>query len=216
MLREPFKIQGENFWLSHERTIFWEEEKALIISDLHFGKTGHFRKLGIGVPQDVFKEDLHRLVNQIVHFRAEKIIIVGDLFHSNANKELELFVKWRKDFNHIRFILVKGNHDILENRYYEAAGIEIFNSLTIRNFYFCHDPEEAVDIKDNYLFSGHIHPAVTLSGPGKQSLRFPCFYFSSNSCILPAFSKFTGCVSLKPDNGGKIIAIVKNELVPLN
>ena len=30
--------------------MFWEEEKALIVSDLHFGKTGHFRKSGIAVP----------------------------------------------------------------------------------------------------------------------------------------------------------------------
>lgn len=216
MLKEPFKIHGENFWLSHERTIFWEEEKALIISDLHFGKTGHFRKSGIGVPQDVFKEDLQRLVAQVVFFKVDKIIIVGDMFHSTANKELEFFLKWRKDFNNIRFILVKGNHDILDLDWYRKASIEVCSSLSIRNFFFCHDPETSEYNNENYLFSGHIHPSVQITGQGKQSLRFPCFYFSPTHCILPAFSKFTGSVSLKAGEGDKIFAIVKDELVLLN
>ncbi|HEY4936402.1 MAG TPA: metallophosphoesterase, partial [Puia sp.] len=56
------KILDQQFWLTTDRTMFWEEEKALIVSDLHFGKTGHFRKSGIAVPPSVFKEDLQRLV----------------------------------------------------------------------------------------------------------------------------------------------------------
>jgi len=62
----------------------------LIISDLHFGKTGHFRKSGIAVPQGVYKEDLQRLVSQIQYFQPSQLIIVGDFFHSQLNKELEL------------------------------------------------------------------------------------------------------------------------------
>ncbi|MDB5208454.1 MAG: pdeM, partial [Flavisolibacter sp.] len=34
-----YKHQSQNLWLSAQRSIFWEEEKALIVSDLHFGKT---------------------------------------------------------------------------------------------------------------------------------------------------------------------------------
>ena len=63
----PYKIHRQNLWLSPQRSIFWEEEKALIVSDLHFGKTGHFRKSGIAVPQSVYEEDLQRLVD-LLHF----------------------------------------------------------------------------------------------------------------------------------------------------
>ena len=52
------KLSGQTFWLSAQRIIFWEEQKVLILSDLHLGKTGHFRKAGIAVPQAVYKEDL--------------------------------------------------------------------------------------------------------------------------------------------------------------
>ena len=52
------KILDQSFWLTTERTMFWEDEKSLVVSDLHFGKTGHFRKSGIAVPAMVYKEDL--------------------------------------------------------------------------------------------------------------------------------------------------------------
>jgi metallophosphoesterase superfamily enzyme len=105
---------GQTFWLSAQRCLFWEEQKALIVSDLHLGKTGHFRKAGIAVPQSVYKEDLQRLLDLLHHFNPDRLIVVGDLFHSVANKELELFQRWRLDFSGLKITLVKGNHDILK------------------------------------------------------------------------------------------------------
>ncbi len=93
------KILNQQFWLTTDRTMYWEEEKALIVSDLHIGKTGHFRKSGIAVPSSVYKEDLQRLIVQIQYFQPRELIIVGDMFHSHANKELELFLKWRSDLS---------------------------------------------------------------------------------------------------------------------
>ena len=60
-MRAPvrYEMDGQIFWLSPERIIFWENENTIIASDLHFGKTGHFRKAGIAMPQSVFKEDLN-------------------------------------------------------------------------------------------------------------------------------------------------------------
>ena len=94
----PYKfiLHDQTLWLSPERCIYWEEERSLILSDLHFGKTGHFRKSGIGVPQDIFKKDLQRLFSQIQFFNPTTLLYVGDLFHSHANKELDMFLKWRK------------------------------------------------------------------------------------------------------------------------
>lgn len=85
-----YNLHNQHLWLSPERCIYWQEEKALIISDVHFGKTGHFRKSGIAVPQNIFKEDIQRLINQLQYFQPRQLIAVGDLFHSEANKELDL------------------------------------------------------------------------------------------------------------------------------
>ena len=208
----PHRIYGQTFWLSAQRCIYWEEEKALIVSDLHIGKTGHFRKSGIAVPQSVFKEDLQRLVALIDFFRPQQVIAVGDLFHSHANKELELFQRWREDFPALHFHLVKGNHDILKQSWYPQAGITVWEkSLQLQNIYFSH--EHCAPQRDAYSFCGHLHPGIELNGMGKQSLRFPCFYFSSDHCILPAFSRFTGIALVQQKKDSTVYAIVENALM---
>ena len=211
-------IQNKSFLLSPQRCLFWEEERVLILSDLHLGKTGHFRKHGIAVPQRVFIEDLQRLVEQIIYYKPRKIIAVGDLFHSEANKELDLFVKWRNDFPELEFILVKGNHDILQDDWYTKAHIQVKEGIyTIDNFSFVHDPEEAPEetLGSDYIFSGHLHPGVNIQGLAKQSLTFPCYYFSGKQAILPAFSKFSGLAMVKKKKNDTIYAIVNHSLVEI-
>lgn len=210
-------IRDHHFWLSPCRCIFWEEEQALIVSDLHLAKTGHFRKHGIAVPQAVFIEDLQCLVEQLIHFRARKVIAVGDLFHSRANKELDLFLKWRHDLPQLEFVLVKGNHDILPPKWYEDAGIRVEEGVYSRHhFSFVHDPAETDAIPDNdYIFSGHLHPGIVIQGLAKQSLSFPCFYFSDTQAILPAFSKFSGLAMIRKKKGETIYAIVNQSLLKI-
>jgi len=220
-----YRIRQQQLWLSSERCIFWEEEKALIVSDLHFGKTGHFRKSGIGVPQTVYKMDLQRLVAQIQYFQPRQLIVVGDLFHSQANKELDLFLRWRENFPELAIRLIKGNHDILNDSWYTAAEILLnADSLLLGNFHFIHDitmstPKLPLVADKNsisdYFFSGHIHPGVRIDGLGKQSLCFPCFYFGRDYAVLPAFSRFTGVALIDPLEDENIFAIVNDRLVQL-
>jgi DNA ligase-associated metallophosphoesterase len=210
-------INNNHFWLSAERCIFWEEERALILSDLHFGKTGHFRKSGIAVPQNIFKEDLQRLVAQVQHYKPAQLLVVGDMFHSSANKELELFLKWRTDLSPLTIHLIKGNHDILKAAWYEKANIIVHpKQYSINGFCFAHDVEQSgCDESSEYFFTGHIHPGVVISGAGKQSLRFPCFYFNHKFAILPAFSRFTGLASIDVKKNDSVFAIVENKIIKL-
>ncbi len=208
---EKFLLHNQTLWLSPARCIYWQEEKALILSDLHFAKTGHFRKSGIAIPQSVFKEDLQRLIQQVQYFGPEQLIVVGDFFHSTANKELELFLRWRNDFNQLRIKLIKGNHDILKKDWYSVASISVAeNQYSVSNFCFVHDMQYACDStsKIDYYFSGHIHPCVTLNGLGKQSLKFPCFYFTPKYAVLPAFGRFTGTAGIAPKPQDSVFAIL--------
>jgi DNA ligase-associated metallophosphoesterase len=209
-------ILNNSFLLSAGRCIFWEEEKALILSDLHFGKTGHFRKNGIAVPQTIFKEDMQRLTAQVQYFKAEQLIIVGDLFHSHANKEMELFLKWRNDFPQLSIQLVIGNHDILEEDWYDKADITcIKHQLQTGPFIFTHDKAECNSVDDCYIFSGHIHPAVAIFGNAKQALKFPCFYFTKTYGVLPAFGRFTGMHTINQAKGDTVFALVENKILKL-
>ena len=209
-------IKGQSLCLSPDRCIFWEEQQSLIVSDLHFGKTGHFRKSGIAVPQTVYKEDMQRLVSLLQFFKPKQLIVVGDFFHSHANKELDFFLKWRSDFESLDIILVRGNHDILKGAWYEQANISIVEDcLHIGPFAFAHDLNACTPENDAYLFSGHFHPAIYLSGAGRQSLTLPCFYFTKDHAILPAFSKFTGVALVDPLPGDAVYAIAENMLIPM-
>jgi len=206
------KIFNQNFWISAHRSLFWEEEKALILSDLHLGKTGHFRKAGIPVPQAVLKEDMQRLLDLLHYFTPSQLIVVGDFFHSAANLELDFFRRWRADFEHLAIKLVRGNHDILKKEWYKTANIEVVeDKLWMGDICFTHDRCEEID--SAYTFCGHIHPGVEVNGLGKQSLRFPCFYLAADHCILPAFGKFTGLTSVRPKEGDVVYAIVENNLI---
>lgn len=234
--------QGQTFWLHPNRLMYWEEQNILIGSDLHLGKTGHFRKAGIGIPQQVYKEDLQRLFAAIQHFNPKQLLIVGDLFHSEANKELDWFIRWRNDFPSIDFHLVKGNHDILKRNWYLENGLVVSRELQVGGLRFLHDPGPLVlnvdlqppkeggsslkvkkgDCIEGTLrstvnsfptISGHLHPGISISGGSRQTLRFPCFYFSQMQCILPAFSLFTGMCTIKPKPGESVFAIIPSNAV---
>lgn len=220
----PYYLRGQQLWLSADRCIFWEEEQSLIVSDLHFGKTGHFRKAGIAVPQSVYREDLLRLLCQIQYFRPRQLLVVGDLFHSRENKELGLFLKWRQDFPDLDICLIQGNHDILHQDWYKKAAIRVSPGvLSMGPFSFVHDITEiTAPAQDGvgsegsagdtaggrYYFSGHIHPGIRLRGMGRQTLMFPCFYFGGGYAVLPAFGRWTGTVSIDPAPEDHVFAIL--------
>lgn len=206
-------VGHDHLILSSERVVYWENQKTLIAADLHVGKSGHFRKSGIGIPQNVYKDDLHRLLAQLLFFKAERLIIVGDLTHSQANLELDLFRRWRLDFPSLEVHLTRGNHDILDDNWYQEAEIILHHDpLRIGPFCFVHDRND-MDACDEFRFSGHVHPSVLVKGKGRQSMRLPCFYFNSQEAILPAFSRFTGSYTVRPVAGEQAYAIVDRELV---
>lgn len=183
------EIQNVNLTFTNQRAMFWEAEKILIVSDLHVGKSAHFRKHGIAISSEVLLHDLEKLEYLIHHFQPEKIIVVGDLFHAGYNSDLELFKEWRFQYPQ-EFILIRGNHDKMKCEVYDNLRIDCIDDfLEIGPFTFIHHPEIVEENK--FYISGHIHPGFVLQGKNER-LKLPCFAFSSNQIVLPAFGRFTG------------------------
>ncbi|MET0637098.1 MAG: ligase-associated DNA damage response endonuclease PdeM [Chitinophagaceae bacterium] len=211
-----YTIDEQSLVLSPQKAIYWQQEKTLIVADVHIGKTGHFRKAGIPVPAKVYKDDLHRLFSLILFFKAEKLLIVGDFTHSTTNIELDLFQRWRRDLSTLNIELVKGNHDILHENWYRDTGVNCTGPQhQIGNFLFVHDVADCPEPVPQYIFGGHVHPGVRMRGMGKQSLTFPCFYFTDTYSILPAFGGFTGVSIINPADKDNVFAIVENDLLQL-
>jgi metallophosphoesterase superfamily enzyme len=120
-------------------------------------------------------------------------------------------VKWRNDFSSLHIQLVKGNHDILKKDWYSSVNISLTTDhLSIDNFCFVHDIKEACETsgKIDYYFSGHMHPCISLKGIGRQALKFPCYHFTEQHAVLPAFGKFTGTALIKKKPSDKVFAVL--------
>lgn len=210
-MTQTIQIQDQNFVLHPSGTLFWKEQATLLISDVHLGKISHFRKFGAAVPQNAVYKNFELLDSTIAFFKPKAVCFLGDLFHSSLNREWELFEKWIKN-SKLKFILVRGNHDIISPLRYEHIGIEVVSELASENFLLTHHPE---DREGYFNFSGHIHPAIKLNGKGKQSLRLPCFFKSQNQLILPAFGKFTGSHTLKKKENDEVYAIADDDVIKI-
>lgn len=202
---------GEELILRKERAIYWEKKKMLIISDLHLGKSAHFRKYGIQVPATIGLTDLQRLSTLVAEFSPEILLITGDMFHHKVNSDIAAFATWRNNLPSLRLLLIKGNHDTLLKAEYKALGIEVFEQEMISApFRFIHHQPETAD--SYYNISGHIHPGVSIYGKARQQLHLPCFYFGKNTAILPAFSAFTGLSMIRGAEGDRFYAITPTRI----
>lgn len=209
-------IQNQSWKLLPEKAIYWEGRETLIITDLHIGKSGHFRKAGIAAPSTLNAKNLERLGNLIRNYHPSNLLILGDLSHSKANREWLEFEEWLENFDSLDIKLVTGNHDLLHQSFYESANISVYETLEIDDFLFVHDPDDSFESNSNCtVVAGHIHPGISIKGKGRQSLRFPCFLFSDKKILLPAFGEFTGLYTIKPEEGEQVYAVVEESIVEL-
>ncbi len=202
-----FSFQNHEFLLLPEKAIWWADQKTIIIADLHLGKTSHFRKQGLPIPQKSSERDYLVLERLLQNFKPEKILILGDLFHSEYNNEWDIFGQFIKKYPFTTFELVIGNHDILSaDRYFSIGLLNHGEELQYQNLVFSHKPIDK--IQENFLnFSGHIHPGVRVEGLGRQSITMPCFYLDGRNFILPAFGNLTGLHILAKTKTSKIFAV---------
>jgi len=104
-----------------------------------------------------------------------------------------------------------GNHDILDRKILvQALDLIHEQDCQLGPFLLTHDPQPGSGL---YNLCGHIHPAIRIKGVGLQSERLPCFYFSEDYGILPAFGSFTGAHTLTPSKKDSVYIIAENEVI---
>ncbi|MXV13721.1 ligase-associated DNA damage response endonuclease PdeM [Hufsiella ginkgonis] len=209
-----WKFKAQQLILLPQKAMYWKEQEMLIVADVHLGKVGHFRKAGIAIPRLMEQEDLAVLSDLVREYHPKTVLFLGDLFHSDMNNDWEWLILWRDLFPGVRMILVRGNHDILHDRYYHAAQFEVVEDYVSGPFLFSHEPVE--DPGDLYAISGHIHSGIRLYGKGRQSVVLPCFFFGLTQAILPAFGRFTGHVALKHTETDHVFGLLKHKVIPLS
>jgi len=210
-----FFFKQQTLLLLPQKAIYWKDQQTLIVADVHLGKTAHFRKAGIAIPQELAQKDLEVLSALINVHQPETIIFLGDLFHSDKNSDWENFASWRKKYAKRSMILIKGNHDIIEEENFTRLNILVRDEMLVEPFRMAHHPlkkEEAAK-QEAYTLCGHIHPGVYLRGKGRDAVTLSCFSFGAFQAILPSFGKFTGRVAVQHQETDRVFGILNDKVI---
>ncbi len=207
------ELEGEKILLFPEKFALWEKEKTVFLADTHFGKVAHFRKAGIGLPPQAGMDTFFRLQQIILAHRPHRIVILGDVFHSESNSDMQRFADWRAGMPSLVFDLVLGNHDRASLKELKAAGFPLYPKLKAGPFWCVHDQESIR--QEGFHFFGHLHPGITLSGLGGQSVKMPCFWLRPGHLCFPAFGSFTGFISLPQGPEDVFFALTDTRVLPI-
>lgn len=203
-------VAGHTAHINAERTLWMPHNRTLFCSDIHLGKASHFRKAGIAISGKTGIKDLDRIAFQIRDRNPSRIVFLGDLFHSEYNSEWEAFIDLRNHFSDVEFILVEGNHDIMDKSFYERANVTVLEEGYIEEgMEWRHHPSE---LGTHFQMAGHIHPGLRLYGKARQSIKLPCFVLEPSRLIFPAFGRLTGAVNYEGPEGTRYLCITDKEI----
>lgn len=212
---EKLTLQGHELHLHPLRAIWWPAQSALLLSDLHLGKGAHFRKAGIAVPLAVADQNFANLRELIQTFHPRRMLLLGDLFHSDHNHVWDTFRDFTHAYPDISFELIPGNHDILppaayaETRLVLRPEIYVVDGLALSH----HPLTKEQRPSGTYNIYGHIHPGVRLVDGAGNGMKLPAFFFGEHGGILPAFGTFTGCVAVKARAGDRVFVLADGEVI---
>lgn len=203
-------VAGETLWLLPGRAASHAATSTLLVADAHLGKAAAFRRAGIPVPQGTTADNLARLSVLVRACRAERVLFLGDLTHDAPARRAAsgAFVRWRRQHGQLEVTLVRGNHDRRAGDPEREWNVRIVPEPFVENgLAWCHVPQ---DVPGSYAIAGHIHPGVRLSGPGRESARLPCFWFTRTHAVLPAFGDFTGLADVCPGSADRVFVDTGN------
>jgi DNA ligase-associated metallophosphoesterase len=202
---------GEELILLPDRAVLWPARSALMLSDVHFGKSATFRAHGIPVPEGESQADLDRITNLVERHGVDHLAIIGDFYHSGIALSPALhdsLVSFRDSLD-AQIILVRGNHDQARHDL-----IPMVDRLDWPPIQLVHDPADADP--EQPTIAGHLHPLCRI-GRGGRASRLPCFLLKENLLVLPAFGTFTAGHIMKAKTGQTLYPIIKETVfeVPL-
>ena len=209
-------VAGERLVLLPERAAYWPRMRTLFVADAHFGKAAAFRAAGVPVPRGTTTGSLDRLDAAMSRTGAARIVFLGDFLHAREGREPEttrVLAAWRARHSAVDMLLVRGNHDARAGDPDATIAIRCMDAPSVEPpFVLAHKP----GISDaGYVLCGHVHPAVRLTGPGREWSRLPCFWVRPSVMVLPAFGEFTGLADAEVEPGDRIWVIADGAVVPV-
>ena len=149
--------------------LFWDEQRLLVVSDLHLEKGSSFATRGVLLPPYDTLATLSRLAAVISRHNPRIVIALGDSFHDRAAHE-RLSADDRDAVAALQsgrdWIWISGNHDPALPR---DLGGTVADEVAIGPITFRHEPTGA-----HGEIAGHLHPKARVSARGR-SMERRCF-----------------------------------------
>lgn len=168
--------------------LYLENDRVLIVSDLHFEKGSSFARRGMMLPPYDTATTLAALARIIARYDPACVISLGDSFH-DGQAAARLPVHYAADLGALmagrEWIWITGNHD--PEHPADLPG-ETFSELAYGNLVFRHEPSKPPCPGE---IAGHLHPAAKVVRRG-QAVQRRCFVSDQSRMIMPAFGAYTG------------------------
>jgi uncharacterized protein len=180
----PFSFAGETFFATTDGALYWRDQQALLVADLHLEKASWFARFGQFLPP----YDSHATLTAVQQTGATRLFCLGDSFHDRfgcerlptAARDLLTQLTSRLDWTWI-----VGNHD---PGFADHCGGKLADEVEIAGIVLRH---EARRDDPRPEMSGHYHPKLRLQLKGRRVSR-RCFVVSPTKVIFPAFGSLTG------------------------
>ncbi len=183
----PFSFASQELRLGTACALYWVEEQALLVADLHLEKASYFARFGQMLPPYDSRETLGRVADAIRATGARRVFCLGDNFHdADGPARLEPHAAGMLDAlaRATDWVWITGNHDEKGG----AAPGTYLPELAVRGLLLRHEARPGEVLPE---LSGHFHPKLRVTARGRRIAR-PCAVMSERKLILPAFGALTG------------------------
>jgi DNA ligase-associated metallophosphoesterase len=216
---EELTVNHMRLQLLPQKAIYVEALEALLVSDVHLGKSETFQQFGVPIPSQVNRATLQRLQALCDQYHPRHLWILGDLFHSRRGMADEVIDAWLTFLHQsqVQVYLILGNHDRPLQPLLAQLAIECFvESVEAEGLVLSHEPLPPGDSAkhDAVNICGHVHPCMRLT-LGCDRLRLPCFHWQvvPQRLTLPSFGEFTGGYEVQLSQGDVAYVVADDQVV---
>jgi DNA ligase-associated metallophosphoesterase len=186
-------ICGAGLQLDLSGAIYWPDEGALVVADLHLEKGSSFAARGQLLPPYDTAATLARLAYVIARYSPRLVIALGDSFHDGGGPA-RLLPHDRAALAGLQrgrdFVWIAGNHDPDPAR--NLGGV-FARSLSLGPLTFRHEPTHG---RCDGEVAGHLHPSARLTQRGIAVTR-RCFAADAHRMVMPAFGAYAGGLDIR-------------------
>lgn len=187
------RLNGAAVTLRASGALWLEEQRTLVVADLHLEKGSAYAMRGQMLPPYDTRETLRRLQAEVMATLPDAVVLLGDTFHDRKSEDRlarDDAQTLRSLAGATRLIWVIGNHDADGPR---ALPGDVADELSVAGLTLRHEPVDGPQVGE---VAGHLHPCARVVA-SRGSVRRRCFVTDGSRMVVPAFGAYAGGLNIR-------------------